>query len=159
VKKHRIDKIRQVSGASVELCPPDTPEEMAAFIAELVAIGEKLPSGSVSGESLSDIIADYKKPRSIIVNDVKGNRVSVASGVTEIISGADAPTSTKNDLSDAEKKIPENLTLYNSGDAEILDKKNLTLYNSGDAEKTDSGKNKFTDLELELIRQIEDAEQ
>jgi hypothetical protein len=36
----------------------------------------------------------------------------------------------------------------------------LTLHNSGDAESTesDSGKIKFTDLELELIRQIEDAE-
>jgi len=68
VKKHRIDKIRQVSGVSVELCPPDTPEEMAAFIAELVAIGEKMPSGSVSGETLADIIADYKKPRSVIIN-------------------------------------------------------------------------------------------
>jgi hypothetical protein len=33
-----------------------------------------------------------------------------------------------------------------------------TLHNLGDAEKTDSGKNKFTDLELELIRQIEDGE-
>ncbi len=81
MRKHRIDKIREISGASVELCPADTAEETAAFIAELVAIGEKLPSGSVPGESLAQILADYKKPREIIVNDVSGNRVSVAGGV------------------------------------------------------------------------------
>jgi hypothetical protein len=98
----KTGKLKKFETVAAPLVVADTPEELAALIAELLLIAERMPS---------------------------------------------------------EKKIPEKPTLYNLGDADILDKKNLTLYNSGDAEKTDSGKNKFTDLELELIRQIEDAEQ
>jgi hypothetical protein len=43
MRKHRIDKIQEMSGASVELCPPDTPEETAALIAELLLIAERMP--------------------------------------------------------------------------------------------------------------------
>jgi hypothetical protein len=43
MRKHRIDKIQEISGASVELCPPDTPEETAALIAELLLIAERMP--------------------------------------------------------------------------------------------------------------------
>jgi hypothetical protein len=43
MRKHRIDKIQEISGASVELCPADTPEETAALIAELLLIAERMP--------------------------------------------------------------------------------------------------------------------
>jgi hypothetical protein len=43
MRKHRIDKIQEISGASVELCPADTPEETATLIAELLLIAERMP--------------------------------------------------------------------------------------------------------------------
>jgi len=141
MRKHRIDKIQEISGVSDNLCPPDTPEETAAFIGELVAIGEKLPSAGASGETLADIIADYKKPRSIVVNDVKGNRVSVASGVTKIISGG------------SEKMSGENVTKHNLSDAEKILSSGVTKINSGDDTET------FSNEQLLILEQIQNAEQ
>jgi hypothetical protein len=78
MRKHRIDKIQEMSGASVELCPPDTPEETAALIAELLLIAERMP-GAITSEP------------------------------------------TKHNLSDAEKIIPENLTVFNSEELRTLE--------------------------------------
>lgn len=117
----KANKLKRFERVPVAAIPADTPEERAAFIAELVVIGEKMPSAGVSGESLADILADYKKPRSVIVNDVNGNRVTVRNGVTEIISEGMQNFVTKNDSSDAER-IQNFVTKFDSSELEILEK-------------------------------------
>ena len=135
----KTGKLKKFETVAAPLIVADSPEELAAFIGELVAIGEKLPSAGASGETLADIIADYKKPRSIVVNDVKGNRVLVASGVTKIISGG------------SEKMSGENVTKHNSSDAEKMSAENVTKINSGD----DTGT--FSNDELLILEQIQNA--
>jgi hypothetical protein len=128
----KTGKLKKFETVAAPLVVADSPEELAAFIGELVAIGEKLPSAGASGETLADIIADYKKPRSIIVNDVKGNRVLVRDGVTKIISGG----------------------------SEKMDANFVTKHNSSDAEKIlSSGVTKFDKEELLILEQIQNAEQ
>jgi hypothetical protein len=117
----KISKLDKFETVAAPLIVADTPEELAVFIAELVAIGEKLPSGSVSGESLSDILADYKKPQTVIVQMFDGKRISVCDGVTKIISGAVASESTKTDAPTVTKMDAPTVTKFNDEELRILE--------------------------------------
>ncbi len=115
----KISKLDKFETVAAPLIVADTPEELAAFIAELVAIGEKLPSRSVSGETLADILADYKKPKTTIVETFDGKRISVCDGITTIISGGENVT--QNNSVDAEKILDAEPTVFNSEQLRILE--------------------------------------
>jgi hypothetical protein len=128
MKKHRIDKIQEMSGASVELCPPDTDEEFAVFIDELVAIGEKAQKTGITypEQTLKEILEDFKKPKTTIVQTFDGRRISICDGVitdigvTEILSD-DSEGIPKNFTKHIEG-IPKNFTAFNSSELAILEK-------------------------------------
>jgi hypothetical protein len=96
MRKHRIDKIQEISGASVELCPADTPEETAVLIAELLLIAERMPKEKFSSSEPTKII----------------------SGGSEKM---DANFVTKNDLSDAEKILSSGVTKFDRDELLILE--------------------------------------
>jgi hypothetical protein len=87
MRKHRIDKIQEISGVSDNLCPPDTPEETAALIAELLLIAERMP-GAITSES-TKIISGAITSESTKIN---------SPGVTEINSGDDTGTFSNDEL-------------------------------------------------------------
>jgi hypothetical protein len=118
MKTGKLKKFETVAAPGIVA---DTPEEFAAFIAELVAIGEKLPSGSVSGETLADILADYKKPQTVIVQMFDGKRISVCDGITTILSGAVACESTKTDAPTVTKTDAPGVTKFNDEELRILE--------------------------------------
>lgn len=129
----KLTNLKKYERSPAVQIPADTAEEIAAFIAELVSIGEKLPNNSISGESLAQILTDYKKPREIIVNDVSGNRISVCNGNTQIISGGES----------------------------IFDEKKATFHNSPELSPEDlpedfSINTGFSNEQLELLRRIEE---
>ncbi len=116
----KTGKLKKFETVAAPLVVADTDEELAAFIAELVAIGEKLPSGSVSGETLADILADFKKPKTTIVETFDGKRVEVKAGVIrEIISGGENVT--EHNSVDAEKILDAEPTVFNSEQLRILE--------------------------------------
>jgi hypothetical protein len=92
----KIDKLKKFERSPVVAIPADTPEELAALIAELLLIAERMPLEKIlPGEPTKHNSSDAKK---IIPKNV-----------------------TKHNLSDAEKKIPENLTVFNSEQLRILE--------------------------------------
>jgi hypothetical protein len=116
----KTGKLKKFETVAAPLVVADTDEELRQFIAELVAIGEKLPSGSVSGETLADILADYKKPKTTIVETFDGKRVEVKEGVIrEIISGGENVT--EHNSVDAEKILDAEPTVFNSEQLRILE--------------------------------------
>jgi hypothetical protein len=116
----KTGKLKKFETVAAPLVVADTDEELAAFIAELVAIGEKLPSRSVSGETLADILADFKKPKTTIVETFDGKRVEVKAGVIrEIISGGENVT--EHNSVDAEKILDAEPTVFNSEQLRILE--------------------------------------
>ncbi len=116
MKKHRINKIRELSGASEpEITPEHHKKNVERVVDMIMDVVDRLPANPAPvsesyAELLNEMRHGVKRQPIIIVGDEK------------------PPT------------IPAELTLFDSGGEE------------------NSGKNKFTDLELELIRQIENAE-
>jgi hypothetical protein len=118
MKKHRIDNIRKVSGASEpEITPEHHKKNVERVVDMIMDVVDRLPANPAPVlESYEDLLNEMrhgvKRQPTIIQNDFSK---SAPLGTTQIISSASEPT------------------------------------------QTDSGKNKFTSLELELIRQIENA--
>ncbi len=119
MKKHRINKIRELSGASEpEITPEHHKKNIERTVDMIMEVIDRLPANPAPvKESFSELLdqmrTGVKRQPTIIQNDFSKFSAPV---VTKIISSAPVVT------------------------------------------ETDSGKNKFTDLELELIRQIENAE-
>ncbi len=92
----KTGKLKKFETVAAPLVVADTPEELAALIAELLLIAERMPVEKI-----------------IDAAPTKYN-----SGDAEIL---DKKNLTKHNLSDVEKKIPENLTVFNSEELEILE--------------------------------------
>jgi hypothetical protein len=113
MKKHRIDKIRELSGASEpEITPEHHKKNIERTVDMIMEVIDRLPANPAPvKESFSELLdqmrTGVKRQPTIIQNDFSK---SAPLGTTQIISSAPVVT-----------------------------------------------ENKFTDLELELIRQIEDA--
>jgi hypothetical protein len=125
MKKHRIDKIREISGASEPEITPEAAKQARENVVNMIMeVFDRLPENpepvAESFEELLDQMRNGVKREAVIIQ-TNEKRIRVADGVTQIIS----------DASEVTKNNPSEIT------------------------KTDSGANTFTELELELIRQIE----
>ncbi len=135
MKKHRIDKIQEISGASEkEITPEEDAQNRQRVVNLLQPIIEKtqnLPPVPVK-ESYSELLDQMRhgvRREPVIIDRYDGRKILITeTGETVDVTDEKPPNA------------PAELTLHNSGGAE------------------NSGKNKFTDIELELLRKIENGE-
>jgi hypothetical protein len=92
----RTNKLKKFETVKTSLIVADTDEERQALIAELLLIAERMPPEKIIPKNVTDI----------------------KSGDAEIL---DKNFVTKHNSSDAEKKIPENLTVFNSEELRTLE--------------------------------------
>jgi hypothetical protein len=128
MKKHRIDKIRELSGASEPETTPEAAKQARENVVNMIMnVFDRLPENPEPvAESLETLLDQMRHgiKREAVIIQTNEKRISVADGVTQIIS----------DASDVTKNFPAELT------------------------KQDLGKSKFSDFEIELLRQIENGE-
>ncbi len=119
MKKHRIDKIRELSGASEpEITPEHHAKNIERTVDMIMEVIDRLPANPAPvSESYQDLLNEMR------------------TGVKR------QPTIIQNDFSKITHTEPTKI-----------------IFNASEPTQTDSGKNTFTELELELIRQIENAE-
>ncbi len=103
----RTNRLKKFETVAAPLIVADTPEELAAFIADLLLIAERMP-GTIT-----------LKPTDIKSGTITFKPTKHNSGDAEKII-PEKPT--LYNLSDAEKKIPENLTVFNSEELATLEK-------------------------------------
>jgi DNA polymerase II small subunit/DNA polymerase delta subunit B len=128
MKKHRINKIREISGASQsEITPEHHQKNVERVVDMIMSVYERLPANPAPvSESIEDLLNEMRhgiKRQPTIIRTSESDTKIVSVG--------------------AEKKGSEIVTLHNSGDSEKKGSENVT---------------KFDLSELEILRKIENGE-
>lgn len=127
MRKHRINKIREVSGVSQPEITPEQNEAAWLEIAEdLLEIARKLPPSKLPVSTMAQLKKEYQDiingvdNRVFFVDRFDGERVRVAGGVTTILSDTENQISSEITKTDT-GKVSQTNTVFSDDELLILE--------------------------------------
>ena len=115
-------RLKRAENISSDDFPTSTPEQQKedtqALLNELADIAEKLPPDSSPAQTLKQVLADFHKPRTTIVERQDGTKLIVRNGVVTVISPTEVTEISSPVVTDADSEA----TTFTDSELEILEK-------------------------------------